>query len=51
MSTPSREIWLCEGCGVAYVGVSPPDKCDVCDHEFFENIADMEEEQKHVALH
>jgi rubrerythrin len=42
---PFEELWQCEGCGLVWEGVNPPDKCDMCDHEYFENMADLEEER------
>jgi rubrerythrin len=47
-----KQTWVCEGCGAANTGVNPPDACDICGHEFFENLWDViaeckKEEQLH----
>jgi rubrerythrin len=39
--TDTAMTWICEGCGDVSYGVSPPDLCRLCEHEFFENLADM----------
>ncbi len=38
--TPPEHHWVCEGCDAVHVGVDPPDYCNVCDHPYFENMAD-----------
>ena len=45
-----KQIWACEGCGCAYLGASPPDKCDMCDHAYFENLKDLSEEDASKAV-
>ena len=39
--TPLEHHWICEGCQTVNVGVDPPDLCRICEHEFFENLADL----------
>ena len=45
-----KKIWACEGCGCAFLGESPPDKCDMCDHEYFENLKDLGDERPASAV-
>lgn len=40
-TTNPAEVWACEGCGAMWEGVSPPDACNVCTHEYFESVADI----------
>lgn len=43
--------WVCEGCSSVVEGVSPPDICPVCEHEFFESFADVELEARQAKQH
>jgi len=42
---PSAHLWVCESCGHVLEGVSPPDTCSWCTHEYFANMKDLEDER------
>jgi rubrerythrin len=46
-----KELWGCEGCGCVFQGVSPPDRCEVCEHEFFESVFDAAREAELSSRH
>lgn len=41
MAQEFADCWVCEGCGRVCEGVDPPDQCPVCEHKFFECLADI----------
>lgn len=41
---PNSEIWVCESCGRGSFGKDPPDKCAVCEGEYFDNFEDIVKE-------
>lgn len=51
MGSDAAMTWLCEGCGDVSYGESPPDVCRLCEHEYFENLADVEEERSRESQH
>lgn len=38
---PDHELWVCEGCWHIFYGADPPNECDWCGHEYFDNYADL----------
>lgn len=45
---PLNMHWVCEGCQNATLGVNPPDTCRFCEHEYFSNLQDDEDEKASV---
>lgn len=38
--TPIEHHWSCEECGTVFTGVNPPEACNYCHNEYFDNLAD-----------
>lgn len=47
---PLEHNWVCEGCGAVHIGLNPPDMCH-CEHEMFENLADIVRELDQADQH